>query len=326
MEYDRFEEFGEFETEVEKGGEVKVEELCATFELMPELNLRLGHFFLPLGSAYRLDEPTDYLTVERSETERGLIPVLWDETGVEVSGLLGDLRYRLQWVNGLDNSGFSSGNWVALGHQGKFETVNAEDLAWVGRLDWEPCVGCQLGMAGYYGNSTGNRPKADMSEDAHVGIAQAHGEGVRGPWVARGLFLYGRLENADRVSRANRNLSNNLNAKRTPVAKAAAGWFAELGLDLLKARRMGLSPLNGREHGRGQSLKVYGRYDYYDSMRQTDDGYFNNPRWERRTWSGGFAYEPDPHIVLKGQYAHRKLGLETGNREDTYSLGMGLVF
>src|SRR5262245_13651789 len=40
---------GEFETEVEKGGEVVVEELHATFALKDWLDLRVGHFYVPVG-------------------------------------------------------------------------------------------------------------------------------------------------------------------------------------------------------------------------------------------------------------------------------------
>ncbi len=324
MEFDKFEEAGEYEVEIEKGGEVSLEALSAVFEFMPELNLRIGHFFLPMGTAWMYDEPTEFYTVQRSESETALLPSLWHETGVEISGMAGMLRYQAQMINGLDAAGFSSANWIAPGHQGRFETVNAENLAWSARVDLLPCDGCMVGMAGYVGNSADNRTKNDLHVSANVGIAQTHGEFARGPYIARGMLLYGRLGNADAVSRANRNLSNNLNVKRTPVAKSALGGYAEAGVDILALRRDGFGLYGGRR--KGQRLDVYGRYDYYDSMRQTDAGFFNNPRWERETWSGGVNYTPDPHVVLKSQYAHRVLGLSEANVEDTWSLGLGLVF
>ena len=325
MELDKLEEFGEFESEIEKGGEVVLEEVSATFELHPGFNVRLGHFILPLGFAYRLDEPTDYFTVQRSATESNLMPVLWDETGAAIFGGLSFIQYEVALVNGLDATGFGSATWIARGHQGRFETVNAENLACAGRLDVRPLNGLTLGVAGYFGNSADNRPKPDLKVPARVAITEVHGEFSLGPYIARGLFLYGILENSGLVSQANRNLSNNLQVERTPVARSARGYFLEAGADALELWRSGFGLYPQRHPGR-QGIELYGRYDVYDTMREMDEGFFNNPRWDRETWSGGVNYKPHPRVALKSQYAHRILGTATENVEDTYSLGMGLLF
>ena len=324
MEFDKLEEFGEFESEVEKGGEVQVEELCVIASLFPALNVRLGHIFVPLGFAYQLDEPTDYFTVTRSETESNLLPVIWHETGVELFGQAGPVAYQAQVVNGLDATGFSSSTWIARGHQGRFEGVNAENLAVAGRIDIAAGPGLMLGGAGYFGNSADNRPKPDLQVSADVGIGELHAQYKSGPIVARGLFLYGYLENSGLVSQANRSLSNNLNVKRSPVGESALGWFVEGGFDALTFIRSGFAWK--APSGSSQTLNLFGRYDAYDTMRETVDGYFNNPRWDRSVWTGGIDWNPHPRWVLKGQYSARTLGLPTGNQENTISLGTGLVF
>ena len=51
IEFDPFEEFGEFETEVEKGGEVEVEKLEAVFSLKPRLQSSGGPAVRPRGPA-----------------------------------------------------------------------------------------------------------------------------------------------------------------------------------------------------------------------------------------------------------------------------------
>jgi len=317
MEFDKFEEFGEYEQEVEKGGEVVVEKLAAVIGFSDEFNLRIGHFYVPIGLTNVDYEPIDYFTVVRSEAESTLIPATWHETGIEAFGSLGPLSYRAQLVNGLDATGFSSGGWVALGHQGRFEMINAENMAVVGRLDYEPTEGVRLGASGYYGNSADNRPKPDLTVPAHVAIGEADGRAEFGPFTARAVVLYGTLENSAAVSKANRNLSNNLNVKRTPVGSSALGWYAEAGYDLFSLLDL------FSDSSSAPRLDLFGRYEFYDSMYGVADGIFDNPRWERNVVSIGINYKPLHAFVLKAQLSRRTLGTSTDNREDTFSLGMG---
>ncbi len=312
MELDKFEEAGEYEAEIEKGGEVKIEELSVGFLLHPMLNVRLGHFFVPIGFAAALDEPTDYFTVERSEAERALLPVLWDETGVELFGELPGVRYQVQMVNGLDASGFSSANWVALGHQGRFETVNADNWALAARFDATGIPFTQVGVSGYFGNSRDNRPKHDMVSPAYVGIVSGHAQWRYGPFVLRGLGIWGGLSNSEAVTLVNKNQGTLLGAKNTPVASQAYAAFGEAGVDVLSLA--GVSR---------QSGFVFARIDAYDTMWKTQGNVSDNPAWERRTITGGINYKPHSQLVLKGQYAHRLNGHD--QVENTLSLGLGVV-
>ncbi len=175
MEFDRFEEFGEFEMEVEKGGEVIVEKLAAVFEIEPKINIRIGHIIVPVGLVSKRHRPQHYFTAARPESESNLIPTIWHENGVELFGTIGALHYQAQVVNGLDSTGFSSRRWIVGGHQLRFETANAEDFALVGRVDYAITPGVVLGVSGYYGDSADNRPKPDLRVDANVGIFDLHG-------------------------------------------------------------------------------------------------------------------------------------------------------
>ena len=320
MEFDPFEESGEFETEVEKGGEVEIEKLEAEFTLRKAFNVRVGRLYVPVGLLSSHDEPDDYFTNERNETEVALIPTLWHEMGINVFGTVGPAHYQALLVNGLDATGFSSANWVVGGWQKRFEQANANGLAVVARVDLDVASGASVGVSGYLGNSAANRPKADLTVPANVGIVEGHAVVSRGPFKARGLLLYGHLQNSAEVSEANRNLSNNLNVKRTPVGSAALGWFVEAGYDVLPlfVRR---PPGSGR-----QGLDVFARYDWYDSMYRVASGIFDNPRWERHVFTTGLNWRIDPAFLVKGEYSHRTLGLATANREDTIEIGFGLMF
>ena len=233
MEFDKFEEFGEFETEIEKGGEIIVEKLAVVFSFQPSYNFRVGHIIVPVGLVSKRHRPQHYFTTTRPEAETHLIPTIWHETGVEIFGAFGPLKYQAQIVNGLDSTGFSSRHWIVRGHQLRFETVNAEAPAFVGRLDYAFHENATVGISGYYGDTAANRPKPDVDFDAHVGIVSLHGFYEVNAVKVRGLFLWGALENADRLSKVNRTLSNNLNVKRTPIGSSAVGWYIEAGYDIL---------------------------------------------------------------------------------------------
>ena len=217
-------------------------------------------------------------------------------------------------VNGLDASGFGSPNWIVFGHQQKFEQVQATDLAVVGRLDYVGSEGVMVGVSGYYGNSTDNRPKPDMEGiDGHVTIGDVHAVVERGPFIARGEYLYGTIENADIISQRNAQLPQTLQAPRTPVGSAAMLWYAEAGYDVLSFLRPG-STLR---------LFPFARFEYYNSMEKVDAGVFANPRFERHVTTGGINLFITPNVVFKADYSHRTFGDDDLNGENTVSVALG---
>ena len=318
MEFDKFEEFGEFETEIEKGGEVIIEKLAAVFSIHPALNFRVGHIIVPVGLVSKRHRPQHYFTTTRPEAETHLIPTIWHETGVELFGTLGSLKYQAQIINGLDSTGFSSRHWIVRGHQLRFETVNAEAPSFVGRLDYALHENATVGISGYFGDTAANRPKPDVDFDAHVGIVSLHGFYEVNAVKVRGLFLWGMLENADKLSKANRTLSNNLNVKRTPIGSSAIGWYIEAGYDVLSFFRTAKAS--------SHVLDLFARYDFYDTMASVEGVIFDNPRWERTAWTFGINYHVHPQLVFKSHYSLRRLATKDKNRENTFALGFGFQY
>lgn len=318
MEFDKFEEFGEFEFEIEKGGEIIVEKLAAVFSIKPTYNFRIGHIIVPVGLVSKRHRPQHYFTTTRPEAETHIIPTIWHETGVEVFGSFGPLSYQVQVVNGLDSTGFSSRHWIVRGHQLRFETINAEAPAYVGRLDYSLHENATVGVSGYYGDTAANRPKPDVNFDANVGIVSLHGFYEVKAIKIRGLVLIGTLENAHLLSKVNRTLSNNLNVKRTPIGSSATGWYIEAGYDILS--------LFMKSEEMSHRFELFGRYDYYDTMASVEGVIFDNPRWERKTMTIGLNYHIHPQLVFKSHYSIRRLATKDKNKEDTLSFGFGFQY
>ncbi len=322
MSFDPLEEFGEFEQEIEKGGAVVLEQINLFFRFRPWANLRVGKMRFYMGNASKQDQPREYFTAYRSEVENTLLPLGWYETGLELSGDIPlsasgrypVLSYKAYVVSGLDNSAFNSANWARRGYQARFEQINADNLAYALRLDYIFREDSEIGFCIYAGNTTGNRPKNDLSADCWLVYGDLHFAIESYPWRARAYGMYGHLQNSEALSVANRNLSNNLNVKRTPVGETAAGAYAEAAYDLLHI-------LPGR---RSHQLYLFGRLEYYDSMQSTQGRISDNPRYNRRIATLGFNYFPLRNIVVKTHYAWRTLG--SGEQENTFALGMGFDF
>ncbi len=320
--FDPLEEFGEFEQEIDKGGQVVLEQINLLFEMHKSFNVRLGKMRFYMGNASKQDQPREYFTAYRSELENTILPLGWYETGIEFSGdfpLKKEsnfplISYKLYVVSGLDNTGFSSQNWIRRGYQTRFETINADNLAFALRVDYEFAKDSELGFNIYAGNATGNRPKKDFTEPSWVTYGDIHFAWDGHPWRARAYGMLGNIQNSEDLSTANRNLSNNLNVKRTPVGKMAGGFYVEAAYDLLDLSKQSFD----------KQLYLFGRAEWYDSMLQTQGTVSDNPRYERQVFTAGFNYFPYPTIVIKSHYAWRSLG--SGEQENTFALGFGFDF
>lgn len=322
MAFDPLEEFGEFEQEIDKGGAVVVEQLNLFFKIRRYFNIRVGKMRFYMGNASKQDQPREYFTTYRSEVENTILPLGWYETGIELSGDIplksssdfDYLSYKLYAVSGLDNTGFSSLNWIKRGYQTRFETINANNLAFAFRLDYIFAKDSEIGFNIYTGNTTGNRPKNDFTTPSQLTVGDVHFAYEGYPWRVRAYGMLGNIQNSEALTTANRNLSNNLRVKRTPVAKMAGGTYAELAYDLL----------NFTSKKEPQQFYLFGRTEWYDSMLQTEGTVSDNPRYNRKVLTTGFNYFPIPTVALKAHYSWSLLG--SGEQDNTFAMGLGFDF
>lgn len=312
------EEAGEFEAEIEKGGEVVLEQAYLLLEYRPALNFRFGEMIVPFGMVNTHHEPTQYFTLERSLAETVLIPSVWHETGVGAFGDWGRLRYEAQVVSALDSSGFSGPYFVRDGMQSKLEFDHADDLAFVARVDYAAALGVMLGAGFYIGDSTDNRPRRNLGGDALVTLYEVHGRYERGPWTLRAQYTAGTIDNSDAVTQANLNFFNGdvVGVSRTPVGHRAESWFVEGGYDLF-------SLLPRAPRGR---FDLFGRYEAYDTHAETEGDIEAVDRYSRAAATVGLNYKPRPGVVFKAEYSSRTNDGDTANQQDVYGIGLGFEF
>lgn len=310
------EETGEYEKEIERGGEVALEQFWLQKSFSDALNLRLGHMVVPVGGTNNAHMPTEFFTVYRPEGENTIMPCTWHETGVSMWGKVGAWRYEAMFIAGLDADRFGNKGWIHDGAGSPYEFKMATCYAGAVRVDNTSIKGLRLSLSGYLGNSANNTLNAT---NKYKGL---HGTVAIGALdfcyndhniIARGNFDYGHLSNSLEITTANMSTRADSPSPKTNVGEAAIAMGIEAGYDIF-------SQINSL-HAKQQRLYLFGRYDYYDSMFKTVKQMTDEKMWQRQKVTVGLNYYPIPQVVIKGEYNCRILSSQYNN-EPTLSLGV----
>ena len=313
------EEGGEYESEIERGGEVALEQFWIQKSFCPEFNIKLGHIIVPVGGTNMHHSPTEFFGVYRPEGENTIMPCTWHETGISLWGQAGDWRYEALLISGLDSERFSRQGWVHDGSASPYEFKIANNLAGAARVDNFSIPGLRLSASGYVGNSFHNtlRTPSDVYDDIKgtvtIGSFDFHLD--RWNWVARGNFTYGHLTDTRTITQYNKDFDNNSPSPKQSVASDAIATGVEVGYNIFSQ----FHKLDEKE----QKLYVFGRYDYYDSMYKTARSIIDYEYCGRQRVAFGLNYFPIKDVVIKGEYS---IGLMKSYFNNEPSLSFGVAY
>ena len=314
------EEAGEYEKEIERGGEVALEQFYIQKEFVPQLKLRAGMQVVPVGATNAHHEPNQFFGVYRPEGENTIFPCTWHEISISLSGRAGDWSYTGMFLPGLDSERFGNQSWIHDGSASPFEFKIANNYAFAGRVDNYSVKGLRLGISAYVGNSFRNTlypTSSDKNNGIHgtVSIASFDFKYENHGILARGNFDYGHLSDAAHISRFNISMSKNSTSKRQEVASDVVVAGVEAGYNLFSLiPDMKVS---------GQKFYVFGRYDYYNSMYKMESG--TPLQWcKRNKVSVGVNWLPVPQIIVKGDYTYGILDKKYNN-EPAINIGIAYV-
>ena len=307
------EEAGEYEKELEKGGEVAMEQFWIEKTFSSKAHLRMGHIVVPVGLTNQYHLPTEYFGVLRPEEESSILPCTWHQTGISFWGNTGKWRYEAQFLAGLDAERFGSANWIKEGAPSPYEFEIANRFGGAFRIDYYPVAGLRTALSGYSGHSAANSLKWERYAGLQgaVSIASFDATYNSGNILARANAVYGHLGDAYAISTTNKKLPSAGPSPRTDVASDVLSYYAEAGYNVLSF----LAPRSK------DKLYVYGHYGFYDSMYRTA-GTIKPKGWSRKTiFSGGLNYFPVKEVAIKAEFSFRKFK-EPYNNEPTLSLGV----
>lgn len=322
-------ENGEYETEIEKGGEVALEQLHITRLIIPQLNVRVGHMIVPVGLTNAHHEPINFFGTQRPEAETSLIPSTWHETGIEIFGSFGRnltrFDYQLIIVAGLNANGFDRDEWVKGGKAGYFETDNFTSPGYVARVDYSGVPGLRTGVSFYYCRDAGSNADKEQTYSAIGKIPVAIGTWdaqYRNRYLtARANVTYGYVGNSALLSDANRMLPNKSPYSRlVPIAKNALSYGVEAGLNIasLISKRCPV-------------IYPYARYEYYNPQYRGEGKQSMDKRLEVSQWQFGINWFALPNLVVKADYTTRQIGTNkvfgkgSYNSENEFSIGVAYI-
>lgn len=309
------EETGEYETEIEKGGEVNLEQFWIEKKWSKSIALRMGHLVIPVGLTNYMHMPNEFFTVLRPEEETTMIPSTWHETGISLRGRLGKWGYEAMVVNGLAAERFSNSGWVSGGSVSPYETTLANAFAAAIRIDNYSVKNLRIGLSGYYGHSAANSLKSDRYADIQgavtIGSVDAVYDNHR--LLIRGNMMVGLLGDAAEISAINKKMPSASPSLRTDVASRAVNGYLEAGYDIfpwIKPSRASL-----------ESLVAFVHFGYYDTMNEVESQTTRKAWCKRFVYSGGFNYSPMRELRIKLEYSYRSMDDPWG-AEQTISAGV----
>lgn len=315
------EEAGEYESEVERGGEVALEQFWIQKSFSSALNLRMGHIIVPVGATNQYHLPTEYFTVYRPEGENTIMPCTWHETGVSLWGRVGDWRYEVMFLPGLDSDRFGRQGWIhdASGSPYEFKIANAYAGAF--RVDNYSVKGLRLSVSGYVGNtfkntlsSTDNSKYEDVQGTVLIGTFDFQYKGNN--CIVRGNFDYGHLSDSEMITKYNMSMRKDSPSPKQVVASDAIAMGVEAGYDVF-------SFFSNKKNLARQKLYVFGRYEYYDSMYKTEGSILDYDWCGRQRLAIGLNYYPIKDIVIKGEYS---LGMLDSKYNNEPSISLGVAY
>lgn len=310
------EEGGEYEVEIEKGGEVALEQFHISKLIHPAFNIRFGHMIVPVGLTNAHHEPINFFGVYRPEGETTILPSTWHENGIAFFGKFSHFDYEIMMVAGLDPMGFRNTQWIASGKQGAFEINNFTSPAFAGRLNYSGVRGLRLGTSLYFNRSSKNasRPQRTSNMKNDVTIVTADAQYKSKNIIARANIVYGNLSDSKELSKINRGNTGSSGYPHTDVAINAVSYAAEAGYNI------------GSFFG-DKSVRLYPfvRYEYYNPMERTDKEVLADKRLQTSMWTAGINYYALPNLVIKADYSNRRIGGGKYNSENMVSVGIAYI-
>jgi hypothetical protein len=308
-------------TESSGGGSVSVEFAALDFLIRDELNTRAGLVLVPMGFLNEMHEPPFYYGTNRPDVERLIIPSTWREGGAGLFGRIADVvEYKIYAITSMNGAGFDDSG-LRGGRQNGNRAL-AEDLAFVGRLDFEPIPELLLGGSVFAGNTGQDQELVNAAgatidlPDARLILWEVHGQLQTMGFHSRVLFTMAHVDDARPLTLALRPSPGGTGdiAATEAIADDMLGVYGEVAYEVMQW----ILPDSG------WTVEPFFRAEYIDTQHAMPRFFSEDQTNELRIYTVGVSAKPIPNVVLKLDYRNRSS--RKGRLGDEVNLGFGVVF
>jgi thiamine biosynthesis lipoprotein ApbE len=307
----------EFEhASTELSGSVSVEFAYLDFLARPAFNVRAGMLLVPMGFMNELHEPPTFLTTTRPEVEHDIVPSTWRANGAGFYGEAANgLSYRAYVTESLrgvaDEDAGIAGYTAAAGpyeaRQNGSESL-FDDVAVTGRLEWKG-AGARIGVSAFTGGTAQNATDGlGRPFTARATIVEGHVEYKNHGWWLRALGAQGKVDEAEKLNEANGYVGD------ASVGAKSYGAYVNASYEIL----------GHLARGTGISLWPFVQYERFNTQHEVPAGFAKNPANDRKSWTFGAAFYPDPQIVVKADYKNN--WTPDGSALDRFGVSLGYLF
>ncbi len=279
----------ELEHNIVKNGQgiLQLEQAFLNYTYAPLLSLQAGVLMVASSFINEYHEPVFFLSVERPEYAKYIIPTTWFGNGIGAYGFYSGFDYRLVIIEGLDGSKISPSSGIRDARQKGFK-ANAEELLYNLRVDYVNIPGLRLGAS-----FAANNAVVDDSTNNMVNVWEVHARYQLGGIIA--TFEYGDI------------------SYQTGDLKRSQGYYLDLGYNIGH-------PLNW-----GVKIIPWVRWTDYNTAAETSAGGDSEKIYHFQKWLFGLAIFPIENVVLKADYGIKERQLD-GQETELFNLGFGYNF
>lgn len=297
------------------------------------LSVRAGLQPLNIGYINNNEEPLLYLSVNRPETERLIIPTEWIEMGMALYGELGPkFSYFAVLTNGIDAAEFNAPTWIRAGAQERI--YGWEALAGNFQINYLPDEKVTLSLSTYLTNSGRNQTilvdEATREVRAPLQVLSGYARYDQGGFSLIAMGAMGSLEESRDVYF----LTLQEKGEGEVIGAETYGFYVEPSFDLLHlfGKNNGETrDTDGWFHLDHPQLPVFLRYERLDTHAAIDPELkdLEFARSNIYVMMAGINYLPNHNLAIKFDVRYKENFSRVQNApasEILYEFGLGIEF
>ncbi|MFC2134319.1 hypothetical protein ACFLTH_06835 [Bacteroidota bacterium] len=267
-------------------GELELEQAYVNYHHADWFGFQAGVVLPSVGLINEIHEPPTFLSVERSDYNKNIIPTTWFGNGASIYGNLEGFDYKFTVMEGFNSDNFSANNGIRSGRQKGYK-ADATNLLYNARVNYTNIPGLLVGASITY-----NKAKGDTTETPFT-LMEVHAR-VR----KNNIYIdaeYGSISYSE------------------GTLEKSAGYYVDLGYNVANL-------FNCKSR-----IVPFVRYSNVNTASVTSTGGDSEKEFNNSYLTFGLSFIPIEEVTFKVDYTIVENDL-TGKETKLFNLGVGYMF